>query len=259
MSITGELGGQPLKSGTSFSDAASGLFATIGILAAIRKAQETGKGDYIDISMLDSTFALLENAIARYCLTKVVPKPLGNRHPSAAPFQAFETKNGKVFICSIGDENWQSLAKGIGRPDLAADERFKTMLLRQRNVEELSAAVQDELKDWTAEEVMEAMDKVGIVNGQINTIDKVVEHPQILARNMLMNVSYPGAEPMKTAALPIKMRSLPEEAESYCAGLGENTIEVMVGYGGLGRTQAEDMYRAIFGEVEKITSEREIK
>jgi len=259
MSITGELNGEPLKSGTSFSDAASGLFATIGILAALRKVQETGQGDYIDISMLDSTFALLENEIARYCLTDIVPKPLGNRHPSAAPFQAFETKNGKVFVCSISDENWQSLAKGINRPDLAADPRFRTMLLRQQNVDALGAAIQDELKSWTAEELMEAMDKAGIVNGQINTIDKVVTHPQILARHMLMNVSYPGAEPMKTAALPIKMRSLPEESDSYCAGLGEDTIDVMVNYGGLEKAEAEDMYRDIFTAVDKVVSERAIK
>ncbi len=259
MSITGELDGEPLKSGTSFSDAASGLFATIGILAAIRKAQETGKGDYIDISMLDSTFALLENAVARYCLTKVVPKPLGNRHPSAAPFQAFDTKNGRVFICSISDENWQSLANGIHRPDLAADERFRTMLLRQRNIDALSAALQDELKDWKAEDLMEAMDRIGIVNGQINTIDQVVTHPQILARNMLMSVSFPGAEPMSTAASPIKMRSLPEEVASYCAGLGEDTIDVMVDYGGLDRAEAENMYTDIFKEVDKVVSARAIQ
>jgi CoA:oxalate CoA-transferase len=258
MSITGELNGEPLKTGTSFSDAASGLFATIGTLAAVRRAQATGEGDYIDVAMLDSTFALLENAVARYCLTRIVPKPLGNRHPSAAPFQSFDTKNGKVFVCSISDENWQSLARGIKRPDLAEDPRFKTMLLRQQNIDALSALVQDELKSWAAEDLMAAMDRAGIVSGQINTLDKVVEDPQILARKMLMSVSYPGAEPMKTAASPIKMHSIPEEVESYCAGLGEDTIDVMAGYGGLKREAAEELYREIFEKVKEVIAERAI-
>jgi CoA:oxalate CoA-transferase len=209
--------------------------------------------------MLDSTFALLENAIARYCLTKVVPKPLGNRHPSAAPFQAFDTKDGKVLVCSVSDENWLSFARGIDRPDLASDPRFRTMLLRQQHIDVLVELIQAELKDWTAADLMNSMDQVGIVSGQINTLDKVVEHPQILARKMLMNVAYPGAEPMQTSALPIKMNSLAEETEAYCSGLGENTIEVMVRHGRLTEDQAHELYRDVFAEVSKVTAERAIR
>jgi CoA:oxalate CoA-transferase len=208
--------------------------------------------------MLDSTFALLENAIARYCLTNIVPKPLGNRHSSAAPFQAFETRDGKVLVCSVSDENWQSFSNGIARLDLARDPRFKTMLLRQQNIDELVEAIQKELRNWTSVDLMCAMDRVGIVNGQVNTLDQVVEHPQILARKMIMDISYPGAEPMQTAASPIKMRSFEEETEGYCAGLGENTIEIMMKYGQLEETQAQALYHEVFEEASRVTSERSI-
>ena len=259
MSVTGERGGQPLKSGTSASDLSSGLFAAIGALAALQKAKSTGEGDYVDIAMLDATFATLENAISRYTLTGIVPVPLGNRHSSAAPFQPFDTKDGKVFICSVSDENWQSVAKGIGRQDLADDPRFKTMQLRQENIELLDAAVQEELNHWTAADLMKAMDDVGIVNGQINTLDKVVKHPQIQARKMMMSVSYPGAEPIEVAASPIKMTSLPEATTGYCPGLGENTVDVLTKYAGLSEEEVQDIYRDVFPAVEKTVQERAIK
>jgi len=259
MSITGELGGEPTKAGISISDVLAGLFAAIGTLAGIRKVQETGEGDFVDIAMLDSTFAALENIIARYSLTGAVPKPLGNRHSSAAPFQPFDTKNGKVFVCSVSDENWQSFAKGIRRADIAADERFTTMLLRQNNVDVLAKLVQDELQSWTSEDLMAEMDKVGIVSGQINTIDQVVEHPQIKARNMLMNIAYPGADPMITVASPIKMGSIPVTTEAYCPGLGQDTIEVMVKHGGLEKGAAQELYREIFPKVEEVIKKRAIK
>ncbi len=258
MSITGEKGGQPLKSGTSSSDLVAGLYATIGTLAALFKARKTGAGDFVDIAMLDTTFATLENAIARYFLTGIVPEPLGNRHSSAAPFQPFDTKDGKVFVCCISDENWRNFALAINRKDLAENPMFKTMNLRQQNIDMLDAAVQAELRNWTAEDLMDALDKAKIVNGQINTLDKAVNNPQILARNMIMSVNYPGAEPMQTAASPIKMNSVPEATESYCPGLGEDTLDIMVNYGGLELSEAEDIYKDIFSAVEGVIKERAI-
>lgn len=258
MSITGEKGGQPLKTGTSSSDLVAGLYATIGTLAALLKVRKTGEGEFVDIAMLDATFATLENAIARYFLTGIIPEPLGNRHSSAAPFQPFDTLNGKVFVCCISDENWRDFALAINRKDLAENPMFKTMNLRQKNITLLDSAVQAELKNWTAEDLMTALDKAGIVNGQINTIDKAVNNPQILARNMIMSVNYPGADPMKTAASPIKMASLPEITESYCPGLGEDTIDVMVKYAGLEKSEAEDIYKDIFPAVERVIKERAI-
>ena len=259
MSVTGERGGQPLKSGTSASDLTSGLYAAIGTLAALRKAQATGEGDYVDIAMLDATFATLENAVARYCLTGIVPGPLGNRHSSAAPFQPFDTMDGKVFVCSVSDENWQSLAKGIGRQDLADDPRFKTMLLRQENIEQLDAVLQDEFNHWHAVDLMKTLDRAGIVNGQINTVDKAIAHPQIQARNMLLNVSYPGAGTMRVAASPIKMTSIPEKTEAHCPGLGEDTIDIMTRYAGLSEDEAADIYAQVFPAVEHAVKGRAIQ
>lgn len=258
MSITGEEGGQPLKSGTSSSDLVAGLYAAIGTLAALNKARKTGEGEFVDVAMLDATFATLENAIARYFLTDIVPKPLGNRHSSAAPFQPFDTKDGKVFVCCISDENWRDFALAIHRKDLAENPMFKTMNLRQQNITQLDAVVQAELINWSAKDLMDALDKGGIVNGQVNTIDKATNNPQILARNMIMNVNYPGAEPMKTAASPIKMTSIPECTESYCPGLGEDTNDVMMNYAGLTTQEVDEIYKDIFSAVEDVIKERAI-
>lgn len=259
MSVTGERDGQPLKSGTSASDLSAGLFAAIGTLAALCRARVTGQGDFVDVAMLDSSFATLENAIARYCLTGIVPKPLGNRHASAAPFQPFETSDGRVFVCSVSDENWQSFAHAIRRQDLADDPRFTTMQLRQENVDLLAELVQAELKNWTSRDLMDALDAAGIVNGQINTIDQTIKHPQILARSMIMNVAYRGAEPMQTAACPIKMGSFPPETESYCPTLGEDTIDVMVRYAGLDEEAARAIYQDVFPAVEQAVAKRALQ
>lgn len=259
MSITGERGGQPLKTGTSSSDLIAGLFMTIGILGALRKAQMTGEGDYVDVAMLDASFASLENAVSRYLLTGIVPKPLGNRHPSSVPFQPFDTSDGKLFVCCISDANWYTFARAIGRDDLADDERFKTMNLRNRNIEILDSLVQEELNHWTTADLIKALDAAGVVNGQINTIDKACEMPQILARDMIMNVSFPGAKkPLQTSASPIKMRSYKAETNSYCPQLGENTVEVMTKLGGMTEEQVQEVYKDIFPAVEETVKAKSI-
>ncbi len=259
MSITGEKGGDPLKSGTSSSDLAAGLYAAIGTLAALVKARETGEGDFVDIAMLDATLATMENAISRYMLTGVVPKPLGNRHSSAAPFQPFNTKTGKVMVCCVSDEDWQRFANGIKSPALAEDARFKTMNLRQENIELLGSEVQKVLDHWTAEDLIAALEQAGVVNGQIYSLDKATTSPQVVARNMIMSIDFPGAEPMKTAASPIKMNSYPDETEGYCPGLGENTIDVMVRYGGLSPEEAGDIFADVFPAVEEVIKKRSIR
>jgi CoA:oxalate CoA-transferase len=259
MSITGEKGGEPLKTGTSSSDLAAGLYAAIGTLAALTRAGKTGEGDFVDVAMLDATLATMENAVSRYLLTGIVPKPLGNRHSSAAPFQPFNTKTGKVLICSISDEDWQRLAHAVGRKDLAEEPRFQTMSLRQENVEALGGALQQEFDNWTAEDLIAALEGAKIVNGQINTLQQVVSSPQVQARNMIMSVAYPGAEPMQTAASPIKMASFPDEIQSYCPALGENTLDVMMKYGGLTKEEAEEIFAQDFPAVEEVIRQRGIR
>lgn len=139
MSITGPEGGPPCRVGSSVGDILTGLQATIGILAALRHRDRTGRGQHVDMAMIDSVFATLENAVARYTISGEIPGPLGGTHPSITPFQGYKTKDGSYVIAAIGtDALFVRFAKVIGRPDLPEDERFKTNPLRTRHREALN-------------------------------------------------------------------------------------------------------------------------
>jgi CoA:oxalate CoA-transferase len=126
MSITGPEGGPPCRVGSSVGDILTGLQATIGILAALRYRDKTGRGQHVDMAMIDSVFATLENAVVRYTINGEIPGPLGGIHPSITPFQGYKTKDGSYIIAAIGtDALFVRFAKVIGRPDLPEDERFK--------------------------------------------------------------------------------------------------------------------------------------
>ena len=127
MSITGPEGGPPCRVGSSVGDIISGMQATIGILAAMRYREKTGRGQHVDISMIDSLFSTLENAVVRFTIKGEIPGPLGGIHPSITPFQGYKTKDGSYIIAAIGtDALFVRYAKVIGRPELLDDERFKT-------------------------------------------------------------------------------------------------------------------------------------
>ena len=126
MSITGQENGEPTRVGASIGDITAGLFSAIGVMIALYNRDRTEKGQLVDVSMLDGQVAILENAIARYLNTGIVPKPIGNRHPSITPFESFKTSDGYVIIAIGNDTLWQKFCKLVDRPDLGADPRFTT-------------------------------------------------------------------------------------------------------------------------------------
>src|ERR1700744_5955577 len=153
MSLTGHPDSPPTRVGTSTGDLSAGLFATIGIVTALYDRQNTGKGQKVDIAMLDSQVALLENAISRYVATGEVPGRLGSRHPSIAPFAAFATKDDHIAIAAGNDDLWARVCRVIGREELITDERFVTNVARVTHVHALAAEMEVALsakpsKDW---------------------------------------------------------------------------------------------------------------
>lgn len=233
MSITGFPGGKPTRVGASIADIVTGMFCAIGVLAALIKRQVTGEGDMVDVAMLDSVVAILENAIARYEVTGEIPKPMGNRHPSIFPFESFEAKDGDIMIAAGNDELWAKLCKAIGKEELADDPRFKTNQLRGENYSEMKKILDDVIKTKTVEEWIEILENAGIPCSPINTIDKVVRHPQVLARDMIVKVSHAVAGEIKMPGCPVKFAS-----ESPKIGpapiLGEHTEEVLKEFLGIG-------------------------
>ena len=226
MSITGEPGRPPVRVGTSIGDIAAALFTAIGILAALGHARATGEGQLVDVAMLDCQVAILENAIMRYLVTGEVPGPLGARHPSIAPFEAFPAKDGHVIL-AVGTNIWPRFCEGIGRPDLIEHPRFATNPLRAEHVEELHAILAPITRQKTVETWVQEMEAIGVPCGPVNTVDKAVHDPQVKAREMVVEVQDPDAGTISMAGVPIKLSATPGKVQGRAPRLGEHTEEVL--------------------------------
>ena len=205
MSVTGHPESEPTRVGTSIGDITAGLFTAIGINAALYDRQKTGKGAFIDVSMLDCQIAILENAIARYLSKNEIPKPMGSRHPSIAPFEAFKTKDSYIIIAAGNDKLFNNLCNVLEIPNISNDERFKTNSLRCENMEELKKIFEEKLNLKNTEEWIKEMETLKIPCGPIFNIKQAVENPQIKERNMIIKSYHKKIGEFKSAGNPIKM------------------------------------------------------
>jgi CoA:oxalate CoA-transferase len=200
MSLTGHPDGEPTRVGTSVGDITAGLFTTIGINAALFHRQQTGQGQKIDVSMLDCQVAILENAIARYAATGEAPGPIGARHPSITPFDAFKALDGYLIIAAGNDTLFANLCEAIGQPGLAINPLFESNPLRTEH----NAALKDELEKALAiksvDQWLDILEQAGVPSGPINSVDQVLADQQVKARNMIVS-----AGSLEMAGNPIKM------------------------------------------------------
>ena len=205
MSLTGHPGGPPTRVGTSIGDITAGLFGAIGILGALYERGVTGVGRWIDVGMLDSQVAILENAIARYAATGQVPGPLGSRHPSIAPFAAFQTKDKPIVIAAGHDAQFRLACDVLGAPELLTDPRFATIPDRVRNADSLGAELEKRLASRTAADWLARFEKAGVPCGPINDIAAVLADPHVRARNMIVSVEDPRAGHLDMPGFPVKL------------------------------------------------------
>jgi len=233
ISITGEPGRPPVRVGTSISDLTAAMFTTIGILSALHHRHQTGEGQFVDVAMLDSMVAILENAIVRYFATNEPPQPLGSRHPAITPFEAFESADGHIIIALGNDALWAKFCEHVNRPDLITDERFRTNALRTANHEQLFSIIAGIMRQRTTEMWIEALDAIGVPCGPINTIDKVVNHPQVLAREMIAKVEHEITGSVEVPGIPIKLSKTPGRIDAPAPSLGEHTMEILMGLLGM--------------------------
>jgi len=251
MSITGEPGGPPVRPGISQGDITAGLYTAIGILAALHERERSGKGQMIDISMLDCQIAILENAFARYFATGEVPKPIGTRHPLATPFQAFPTKDGWIVVAlSWGVENqWELFCATIGRPELIDDSRFDTPGLRTKHHGELEPLLNEALRQKTTAEWLRELDGIGLPCGPLNDIPRAAEHPQVKAREMLVDVEHPDGFSLRIADTPMKLGRTPGGIQGPAPALGEHTDDVLSRLLGLSTEEIASLRQAeiVFG------------
>jgi len=251
MSITGEPDGPPVRPGISQGDITAGLYTAIGVLAAVHERERSGKGQMLDISMLDCQIAILENAFARYFATGEVPKPIGTRHPLATPFQAFPTKDGWIVVAlSWGVENqWELFCATIGRPDLIGDPRFDTPGLRTRHHGDLEPILNEALRQKTTAEWLLEFDAIGLPCGPLNDIPHAAQQPQVKAREMLVDVEHRDGFSLKIADTPVKLGRTPGGIQGPPPALGEHTDDVLAGLVGLSEQEIASLREAavVFG------------
>lgn len=212
MSVTGPEGGPPVRVGTSIGDITAGLFAAIGILAALAERMATGRGAHVDVAMFDCQLAILENAIARLSATGEDPGPLGTRHPSITPFQAFRAADGMLVIAAGNDTLWRALCQALEAPALADDPRFATNPSRTEHAALLERAVEAVLATRTVGEWLERLEAHGVPAGPLNRVSQAIASPQAAARAMLVETALPGGTPLRVAGNPVKLSTHPDSA-----------------------------------------------
>ncbi|MCC6382019.1 MAG: CoA transferase [Dehalococcoidia bacterium] len=229
MSITGEPGGPPVRPGASYGDISAGLFTAVAILAALHERERSGLGQAIDVSMLDCQVAVLENAFMRYFVTGHPPEPLGTRHPSAAPFQAFPTADGHLVIAlAFGEENqWHLLCGALGLVDLIDDERFTTGPKRTANHAALEPLLSAAFRTKTAGEWLTELEALGIPCGPVNGIAQAATDPQLQARGMFQDVSHPRAGTIRLANTPIRLSRSDSGIQGPPPDMGADTGPVL--------------------------------
>jgi CoA:oxalate CoA-transferase len=205
MSITGHPGGAPTRVGTSIGDITAGLFTAIGIQAALVERQRSNTGQRVDVSLLDSQVAILENAIARYSVTGEIPRPIGSRHPSIAPFDTFATQDGLVVIAAGNDELFAKLCEAIGTPEWTEEERFRTNERRNQNEDALKDLIETALASRTTSEWLEVLQRAGLPCGPLNDIAQLIEDPQVVFRNMVVSTDDDAGGRLQMAGNPIKL------------------------------------------------------
>ncbi len=211
MSVTGHPNSEPTRVGTSIGDITAGLFTAIGINAALYDRQKTGKGAFIDVSMLDCQIAILENAIARYLSKNEIPEPMGSRHPSIAPFEAFKTKDSYIIIAAGNDKLFKKLCDVLKIPETVNDERFNSNSLRCENMDHLKEIFEKQLSSKSTDEWVKEMEELKIPCGPIFNIKQAVENPQIQERNMIVKSYHKIIGEFKSAGNPIKMSTYKDE------------------------------------------------
>ena len=226
MSVTGEIDGDPQRVGSPVGDISAGVYACISILAALRVRDRTGKGQHIDISLLETTTSLLSNVASNYLISGEEAPRLGNGHPNIVPYQAFRTQNGYVVVSCGNDRLYQALCQLLGRDDLANDPNFATNPQRVRNREQLVPALQEEFLLRSTEEWLPKLRAAGIPCGPINTVSQIFHDPHIQAREFVWECEHPTAGNIKLSGSPIHLSETPTRLYKAPPLLGEDDDKI---------------------------------
>ena len=233
MSITGEPGGPPAKTGNSVADINAGLLAVSGILAAYAHKQRTGQGQVVDTSLMEAALQQTYWQAASYFATGVSPGATGSAHLLTAPYQAFRAADGWINVGGANQANWERIADVLGHPEWRADPRFATNSARMTNLPALVDAMSAVLATRSCTAWISAFDAAGVPAGPVHSIGEALEHPQTAARGMVVDLVHPQAGAMRALGCPVHFSATPAAVRRAAPLLGEHTREVLAdsGYG----------------------------
>jgi len=233
MSVTGQPDGAegagPQKVGVALTDIMTGLYATIGILAALTERDRSGLGQFVDLALLDVTAATLANQASNYLVGGTVPTRLGNAHPNIVPYQSFVAADGHLIVAVGNDAQFGRFVEVLGCPELAGDERFATNSARVHNRDTLVPLLQRQMLERGKDEWLKILEQVKVPAGPINSIAEVFAEPQIQAREMQVNLDHPDNPNLQVVGNPIKLSRTPVEYKKPPPTLGQHTEEVLAG------------------------------
>ena len=233
MSITGEPGRPPAKSGSAVSDMNAGILATVGILAAYIHRLKTGQGQIVDTSLADAALQQTYWHAAVWFATQRSPAPTGSAHLLTAPYQAFEASDGWINIGGANQANWERICEVLGHPEWRADPRFASNSDRMAHLDELVQLINAVVRTRSRAEWQAAFDAAGVPAGPVHSIGEALSHPQTLARGMVVETVHPQAGPTRGVGCPIHFSATPTPASTPAPLLGQHTRELLreAGYG----------------------------
>ena len=241
MSMTGERedrpGGGPQRVGVAIADLMTGMYSSVGILAALHERAASGLGQYIDMALLDCTVGWLANQNANYLIGGQVPQCIGNEHPNVMPYQTFRTIDGNMIIATGNDGQFQRLCDAAGIPETGKDPRYANNALRMKHRDDCTAELATALKKKTTAEWIALLETVGVPCGPINRLDQVYADPQVQARGLKIEVPHPKAGSVPLVANPIKFSRTPMAYDRPPPLVGEHVDDVLRGL--LGKSDAE--------------------
>ncbi|HSS02559.1 MAG TPA: CoA transferase [Kofleriaceae bacterium] len=227
MSITGEPGGPPAKSGTSVADINAGILAALGVVAALVSRGTTGRGQLVETSLMEAAVQQTYWQSALFFATGRNAGPTGSAHLLTAPYQAFATRDGWVNVGGANQANWERIVKVIGRPELADDARFRTNRERMQNLEALVAVMQERMRERSSAEWIAAFEAAGVPVGPVNQIGDMLGDPQVAARDMVIEVDHPRAGRTRAIGMPIKMSEARADQARPAPLLGQHSREIL--------------------------------
>lgn len=255
-SVTGEPGKAPVKAGFSIADIGTGMWAVIGIQNALLARAQTGKGQWVDVSLVDTMISWQTYLAGNFFASGKNPEPQGGAHPNIVPYQLFESSDG-YFNVAVGNEKlWAIFCEVINQPALINNPHYETNADRVKHRERLIPIIQDIFYGKTTQEWMDEFEEAGIPSGPVLRFNEIFADPHVLAREQLVEVEHPTAGTVKMTGIPVKLSETPGEIISASPLLGENTKEILSTLGGLSDGRISELNKKGVIKVGSTTTEK---